>query len=235
MSAIGDGMTVVCGFDSGLMSAVDLRSGQVLALWCSHSDAVSQICTHQSGWFVSSSPDRSIAFWRLHGGTLDCFRSFVHTRAASGSCSPDVLRNLQHATETSQSSPPNRTMSVSSLVALAPQGSSLVVAGPSAASLQNPLETLAKTGGGTSAATAASSSLLSSSAPSASNGIGSLSGLPGSCLGAYRPSSLRELDFHWLGHVGPELLRGQLTALSVLPESQSFLVGSASGALSLLY
>ncbi|BHF71920.1 WD repeat-containing protein 81 [Sparganum proliferum] len=234
LAAIGDGMTVVCGFDSGLMSAVDLRLGQVVALWRSHSDAVSQICTHQSGWFVSSSPDRSVAFWRLHNSTLDCFRSFVHTRAASGSCSPDVLRNPQHATEASQPSPPSRTMSVSSLVALAPQGSSLVVAGPSTAILQTPTEALVKTGAGV-AGTSAPSSSLSSSAPSSSNGIASHSALPGSCLGFYRPSSRRELDFHWLGHVGPELLRGQLTALAVLSESQSFLVGSASGALSLLY
>nr|VZH89394.1 unnamed protein product [Spirometra erinaceieuropaei] len=238
LAAIGDGMTVVCGFDSGLMSAVDLRLGQVVALWRSHSDAVSQICTHQSGWFVSSSPDRSVAFWRLHNSTLDCFRSFVHTRAASGNCSPDVLRNPQHATEASQPSPPpSRTMSVSSLVALAPQGPSLVVAGPSTAIPQTPTEALVKTGAGVAGTSvpSSSSSSLSSSAPSSSNGVASLSALPGSCLGVYRPSSRRELDFHWLGRVGPELLRGQLTALAVLSESQSFLVGSASGALSLLY
>ncbi|VDN34819.1 unnamed protein product [Dibothriocephalus latus] len=43
LAAIGDGMTVVCGFDSGLMSAVELRSGQIVALWRAHSDAVSQV------------------------------------------------------------------------------------------------------------------------------------------------------------------------------------------------
>ncbi|VDD80568.1 unnamed protein product [Mesocestoides corti] len=62
---VEDNNSVLCGFSTGLVSQVDIRSGGVVATWRGHTDSVSQIFSHTSGWFSSTSADRSVAFWRL--------------------------------------------------------------------------------------------------------------------------------------------------------------------------
>ncbi|CDI97412.1 wd40 repeat [Echinococcus multilocularis] len=68
--------SVLCGFASGFVSHVDIRTGGVVATWRAHSDAVSQIFCHSSGWCSTTSSDRTIAFWRLEEGStsLTCHR-----------------------------------------------------------------------------------------------------------------------------------------------------------------
>ncbi|KAL5108597.1 WD repeat-containing protein 81 [Taenia crassiceps] len=82
-----DNNNVVCGFASGFASTVDIRTGEVVATWRAHSDSVSQIFCHSSGWCSTTSTDRSIAFWRLREGgstSLTCHRVAQRFTSMSG-------------------------------------------------------------------------------------------------------------------------------------------------------
>ncbi|KAA3674263.1 uncharacterized protein DEA37_0003827, partial [Paragonimus westermani] len=219
---------LLCGFTSGLMTALDLRQYQVVKAWQGHANTVAQIEHLKPEWFVSAGI-RNIALWRSPSDYADC--GFVRMVDNLSGCAADRANfpATQNAfpevfSASTIESISRLTVCRGDIIVCSTQSgiASCSVASASGANPSGSSPTLWDT------QIRPSPVQLSSSASVISVGA--------EHLGVYRFSSNTErLNYTYLGEIPPGFLRGHVTALACLPQSGLLLAGSSVGALSLLY
>ncbi|TGZ55570.1 hypothetical protein CRM22_010345 [Opisthorchis felineus] len=216
--AVCDGANVLlCGFTSGFLTAVDLRQFQVIQAWQAHSGAIVQLGCTTTDWFVSTG-DRSLAFWHMNSDLhIDCIRTLDHVFARCSTTTPEENPTISAVAESSAAFP----VGISSVSQFACCKDELVVCGPTFAPSAS-----------VSGLAASPNELYSRQAPNYSTASTTL-GVD--LLGVYRPTTQGHFSYQPLGRIPSHLLRGRVTTLSSLSLSGLFLVGSHTGAVSLLY
>ncbi|KAF5401222.1 hypothetical protein PHET_04763, partial [Paragonimus heterotremus] len=226
MAACDTSHVLLCGFTSGLMTALDLRQYQVLKAWQGHANTVVQIEHLKPNWFVSAG-GRNIALWRSPSDYAD----FVRVVDNLSACTADTTNLPVIKNSFPEISPASAIDSIGRLTVCRED---IIVCSTSSSVASCPLAFA--TGANPSISspflydTQIRSSLVHLGSPSSVLSVGI------EHLGVYRFSANTEqLNYTFLGQISPGLLRGHVTALTCLPQSELLLVGSSGGALSLLY
>ncbi|CAL8102148.1 unnamed protein product [Calicophoron daubneyi] len=235
---------LVCGFSSGFMTAIDLRTHQVVQAWRGHGDSVLALTeSPQPTWFVSAG-DRSLGFWHVkQSGEFTCLRTNDHCVTRSFATSEPVASSVGNSDmpEASFGSVPG----MNHINCLCPNERELIVCGPPVPSGPSVSNVAAAVVAAVSSSTNPTDSLSSSPSShpaqlrSASTNSGNQSNpvsTNGDILGAYFSSGTGlPIAYNSLGRIPSSLMRGHATSISSLSQTGLFLVGSSQGAISLLY
>ncbi|XP_066279780.1 WD repeat-containing protein 81-like [Branchiostoma lanceolatum] len=66
------GTWVAVGFSSGVVSALDIRTGTIIKMWRAHEGEILQMKPYDNNSFISSSVDHNIVLWRGFDGKATC-------------------------------------------------------------------------------------------------------------------------------------------------------------------
>ncbi|KAF6768580.1 hypothetical protein AHF37_04606 [Paragonimus kellicotti] len=225
LAACDTSHVLLCGFTSGLMTALDLRQYQVVKAWQGHANTVVQIEHLKPNLFVSAGC-RNIALWRSSD-----YADFVRVVDTLSACAADTANLPVMQSAFVELSPASNIDSISRLTVCR---GDIIVCSTSPTVASCPLASA--TGANPSVSspilwdTQIRSSLVRSGSPTSVPSVG------GEHLGVYRFSTNTEqINYTSLGQISPGSLRGHVTALACLPQSGLLLIGSSVGALSLLY
>ncbi|XP_078593902.1 WD repeat-containing protein 81-like [Branchiostoma floridae x Branchiostoma japonicum] len=72
LSVSPSGTWVAVGFSSGVVSALDVRTGTIIKMWRAHEGEILQMKAYDNNSFISSSVDHNIVLWRGFDGKPAC-------------------------------------------------------------------------------------------------------------------------------------------------------------------
>ncbi|CAH8487059.1 unnamed protein product [Heterobilharzia americana] len=261
LSVSQNGYYLLCGFTTGIITALDLRMGQVIHIWRGYQDAVVDIVSHNSNGFISCN-DRSLSF--TYPVTTS---NFSENSLLNSYCKLNTLTYIMQNSSIIFKSEIVNIPKIQNITCLTMYKENPIFCAnplPSSHSLPNTsrfpyfgvvnnltgsINELSSNGNISSSvsksllrnesivnSSISSSSVLSSISQSYNNN--SNNNNSGTVLGTYlQPSLSNNLTstYYTLGRIPSNLLRGTVTSIISLSESNLLLVGSDTGALSLLY
>ncbi|CAH8443535.1 unnamed protein product [Schistosoma turkestanicum] len=254
-----NGYYLLCGFTTGIITALDLRMGQVIHLWREYQDSVIDIIPHNSNGFISCN-DRSISFinpttmFTSHQNSSSKLQNVTYSPNNKSTISfrsksiriPFKLQNITCLTKYQENPifcanplPSSYPLSSTSRFpifnsASSTAGSTNITTNTnklSLSSVTNEALTMPTSITTTTTATTVSQSQYHN------NNTGTILATYSHSLNNNNNNNHDNLNanFVTLGRISSNFLRGSINVISSLSENNLLLIGSDTGALSLLY